>query len=288
VCRFLGIAESVLEDWEKRGFVERAPEYSMQEMVALRTLLALRRSRYGAQHIQKALDSLREKLNGIANPLTELKVFRNGSKLAVQLGDSKMEAVSGQLLLDFDREEINRLLQFPSKNLEARQRQEAESRNRQAEVWFEKGVDLEQTGATPDQIIQAYQRALECNPEHTGALVNLGTVCYHLRRFSNAAAHYKRALEIRPDYALAHFNLGNLYDETGDWARALEHYLHAIRIQPDYADAHYNVALLYQTHGEPLKAVSHWRRYLKLDPQGYWAGIARRELSKLRAAALVK
>ena len=35
------------------------------------------------------------------------------------------------------------------------------------------------------------------------------------------------------------------------------------------------------------KAVRHWRTYLKLDPHSHWANIARRELSKLREAAVV-
>jgi tetratricopeptide (TPR) repeat protein len=92
---------------------------------------------------------------------------------------------------------------------------------------------------------------------------------------------------VDPEYALAHFDLGNLFDERGDRARAMEHYLTAIRIAPAYADAHYNVALLYQASHQAMKAVRHWMTYLKLDPTSQWATIARRELNKLRDAAVV-
>ena len=83
------------------------------------------------------------------------------------------------------------------------------------------------------------------------------------------------------------FNLGNLYDERGLRAQAMEHYLTALRISPRYPDAHYNVALLYQNMGESMKAVRHWKAYLRLDPNSSWSAIARRELEKLRSAAIV-
>ena len=90
-----------------------------------------------------------------------------------------------------------------------------------------------------------------------------------------------------PEYALAHFDLANLYDERGDRNKAVEHYQAALRIAPNYADAHYNLALLYQGTNQPMRAVRHWTDYLKLDPGSHWANIARRELTKLREAAVV-
>ena len=86
---------------------------------------------------------------------------------------------------------------------------------------------------------------------------------------------------------MAWFNLGNVYDELHSWQQALDCYLHSLQLQPGYADAHYNVALLYQGMADTMKALKHWRLYLKLDPSGYWAGIARREVQKLRREALV-
>ena len=69
--------------------------------------------------------------------------------------------------------------------------------------------------------------------------------------------------------------------------KAVEHYQAALRIAPNYADAHYNLALLYQGSNQPMRAVRHWTSYLKLDPASHWANIARRELAKLREAAVV-
>ena len=98
----------------------------------------------------------------------------------------------------------------------------------------------------------------------------------------------EKAIETDPHYALAHFDLGNLYDERGNRVQALEHYLAALDASPQYADAHYNIALLYQSTNQPMKAVRHWTAYLKIDANSQWSDIARRELVKLRQAAVVE
>lgn len=283
VCRLLAVAPSVLETWEKQGLIERQSAYIFRDLIALRTLLELRRKRFRPERIRKAVDALRERLRHIRNPLTELKILSDGRQLSVVVEGQKLDAISGQMLLDFDREEINRLLKFPGESARS-----GAIRKQESQRWFERGLDLEMAAAPPPQVIAAYQRAIEFDDSNWSAHVNLGTTYFNLKDWPHAETHYKKALELNPRYALAHFNLGNLYDEGGDWEQALEHYIIALQIQPDYGDAHFNLALLYQSHGEALKAVRHWRAYLKTDATGYWAGIARRELAKLREGAIFR
>ena len=38
----------------------------------------------------------------------------------------------------------------------------------------------------------------------------------------------------------------------------------------------------------PLKAVRHWKAYLTMDPGSAWAAIARRELAKIKEAAILR
>jgi tetratricopeptide (TPR) repeat protein len=157
----------------------------------------------------------------------------------------------------------------------------------EADRWFEHGLELEQTGAPYQEIIDAYEKAAALDPHSAGALVNLGTVFFNGHAWADAEENYKKALEIDQEYPLAHFNLANLYDERGDTDAALFHYQAALRICPSYADAHYNLALLYQSLGNLMDAVRHWRAYLKLDSKSTWAEIARRELAKLEAATVL-
>ncbi len=283
--RVLGISERQLRGWERQELVPRLEEFAFADLIALRSLQKLRADRVAPARIRSAVRALREKLHGVENPLKEVKVFCEGRKIAVILDGQKMEAVSGQLLLDFDRKELKTLLSFPP---EGRGRAVvSDAKTREAEAWFEKGLELEQTGAPPEEIVAAYQRALEIDPTSAGAAVNLGTVFFHLRRWEEAERVYLQALEIDATYALAHFDLGNLFDERGNPERAEHHYQAALKINPNYADAHYNLALLAQNRGDVMKAVRHWKEYLKLDGASSWAAIAKRELEKLRRAAVV-
>jgi len=282
VCRLLHISETVLATWERHGFVERRRCYFLRDLVALKTLTQLRKSRVRPERIRRILDSLRTRLAGVLDPLSELKIYCDGRRIAVQVGGRKMEPLSGQLLLDFDRDAIRRLLEFPTAPAEQAEALAAEARKRQGEAWFEKGVALERNAAPLAETMAAYRKAVELDPTSSGAWLNLGTVYFNQRQWEQAEASYRKALEVRPNYGLAHYNLGNLYDETGRTQEAIEQYKKALELDPSYADAHYNLALLYQSAAEPLSALRHWRIYLRLEPAGYWAGVARREMVRLR------
>jgi len=288
VRRQLGVSKRQLDSWEKQNLLSSGGSFSFSDILALRTLVGLRKSNVSAVQIRKAVHAVRKHFREFENPLTEVKIYSQGRKIEVQFaGNKKMEAISGQLILNFDQAEISKLLSFPGQAEESEAVRKMKSR-REAEHWFEQGLDLEQNGAPVEQVIAAYQKAAEIDPSSAGALVNLGTLYFNARDWRQAEQYYRKAVEVDPEYALAHFNLGNLYDERGDRAGALTHYVAAIRIHPRYADAHYNIALLYQAMGHPLKAVRHWKAYLTLDPASAWAAIARRELAKIKEAAILR
>jgi tetratricopeptide (TPR) repeat protein len=279
VCRMLHLSERQLRTWERMGLVPAAGGYSFRDLIALRTISELRARRIPLRKIGRALDSLKQRLSEVRDPLAELKIFCDGRHIAVRVAGQNMEALTGQILFDFDTAELASVQSLPTPQLLA-------PRERESESWFQRGLFLEETGAPIEQAIEAYVRAVESNPQAAGALVNLGTIHYRLRRFKEAEIYYSQALQADPGYPLAHFNLGNLYDERGDLAKAQQCYEAALRINPRYGDAHFNLALLSERRGDALKAVHHWKAYLKLDSTGGWADIARRQLEKLRVALL--
>ncbi len=281
--RLVGISERQLKSWEEKKLLAHHSLYTFLELLELQTLVKLRGDRVPPLQIKRALTALAKKLKHIENPLTELKLYADGKKVRVEIDGKAMDAESGQLILNFDQVELRRMLAFPVKDPEAENRE----RRATAERWFQRGLELEQTGSAIENVVEAYEKAIELDPNSAGALVNLGTIHFNGRDFAKAKSFYERALEVDPEYALAHFDLANLYDERGDRAKAVEHYQAALRIAPNYADAHYNLALLYQGTNQPMRAVRHWTSYLKLDPGSHWANIARRELTKLREAAVV-
>ena len=282
--RLVGISERRLKRWEEQKLVAHHTAFTFLELLALRTLVKLRGDRVPPLQIKRALTALSKKLKHVGNPLTELKLYADGKKVRVEIDGRAMDAESGQLLMNFDQVELRRMLEFPAKDPGADERE----RRATAERWFQRGLELEQTGSAIEKVIEAYEKAVEMDPHSAGALVNLGTIHFNGRDFAKAKAFYEQALEVDPEYALAHFDLANLYDERGDRAKAVEHYQAALRSAPNYADAHYNLALLYQGSNQTMRAVQHWTNYLKLDPASHWANIARKELAKLREAAVVK
>ena len=282
VRRKLGVSERQLRAWEKLGLVSPAASYSFSDLIALKTLIKLRENRIRNQQIGRALESLRRKLPRVKHPLAELRILSDGRTITVQMPGEKMEAISGQMLFDFETADLGAVTTFPG-----RPPANPALRLREAEAWFQKGLDLEETAAPAEEAIEAYRKAVELNPAAAGALVNLGTIHYRLHRFVEAEKYYRDAISADPSYPLAEFNLGNLYDEQGRLDDALVHYRRALRLNPHYADAHFNLALLSERIGDPLKALQHWKSYLKLDSSGQWADIARRQLERLRQAAVI-
>lgn len=282
VRRILGVSDARLRSWERIGFLERRQEFGFADLIALKTLQKLRENRIPAERIRRALTSLSRKLAGVERPLTELKIISDGKKIAVDLGDGRMEALTGQLLFDFETSTLKRPTEM--KRVEkASSRQEQE---RESEYWFQIGLQLEESGAPPPEAMRAYERSLELNPNAAGACVNMGTIHYQARNLAEAERCYRRSIEVDSEYPLAHFNLANIYDEQGRFEEAGAHYLLALRLRPDYADAHYNLALLYEKTGEPMRAIKHWRQYLKIDSASPWAGIARQQLDSLLRVTL--
>lgn len=292
VRRLIPVSERQLRSWEKQQFITPTGEFGFSDLLAIKTLVALRDSRISVAEIRRTLAAIRTRMSDVGNPLTEMKLYSDGRRIRVQFEGRRMDARTGQLLLDFDEAEISRLVSFPGQSRAERTNgaaagPRAQNRRAEAEGWFERGLQLEQEGAPLEEVIKAYQQALAIDPASAGALVNLGTVYFNARAWREAERYYRDALEADPEYALAHFNLGNLFDEMGERAKALHHYQTALRINSSYADAHYNIALLYQCLNQPLKAVRHWKAYLRLDPGSNWAAIAKRELAKLRDSTIV-
>ncbi len=281
VRRILKVSDACLRSWERIALFPHHDEFSFSDLIALKTLQKLRENRIPPERIRRALSSLSKKLSGVKRPLTELKVISDGKKIAVDLGDGKMEAVTGQLLFDFETSTLASVTEIKQRGAPPPQ-----SRERESEYWFQIGLQLEESGAGTTEILNAYQRSLELNPNAAGACVNMGTIYYQCRDLTEAERCYRRAVEIDPQYSLAHFNLANINDELGKVEDARAHYQVALRLRPDYADAHYNLALLYEKTGEPMRAIRHWRNYLKIDSASPWAGIARQQLDGLLRVTL--
>ncbi len=281
VRRKFGVGERELRSWERQNFIPAADTYTFSDLLAIQALVKLRENHIRPRQIGEALASLRRKLDWIKTPLLELRIVSDGKKISVHVEGQKMEAISGQILFDFDAATLGDVKNFPEK------RRASVNGLRESEEWFQRGLELEETGAPVEAAVEAYAKALELNPAAAGALVNLGTIYYRQGKFADAERFYRDAVAADAAYPLAQFNLGNLFDEQNRLGEAVERYQRALALNPNYADAHFNLALLCERTGEAMKAVQHWKQYLKLDSTSQWSEIARRQLARLRQAMML-
>jgi tetratricopeptide (TPR) repeat protein len=286
VRRILSVSERQLRAWQKQGLVPVAETFGFPDLLALKTLKKLRDLRIAPGRIRLVIASLRKRLKDVDQPLSQLRITVDGRRIAAHVSGDKMEPITGQLLFDFDAGEIEKLRAFPVKRDAPEAK--AESREQESEFWFQRGLALEESNAPADEAAAAYRKAIELNPHASGALVNLGTISFRMRKLREAEAFYLRAVQADPGYPLAHFNLGNLFDEQGRVDEARHYYLAAIRLNPRYADAHFNLALLCERNNEILRAIAYWHAYLKLDSTSSWARAARKQLDRLKSSVRSK
>src|SRR5512140_2065722 len=227
--RILRVTARQLLGWEKAGLVEPSETYSFFELLQLKKLRDLRAKKVRSAVIRESLQAMQRQVSGMVNPLLEAGTFSTGTRVAFRHHGKAVEPIAGQFVLDF----------LPKSDVviaaKLRQFRTADS----AAEWFAKGIGLEEDPATQLEAIDAYKKAIELEPNHAAAHINLGTLFYNRQDYVQAEAFYRKAVEVDPRYALAYFDLGNVLDETGRLQEAIRAYKQALVLAPTYADAHY-------------------------------------------------
>lgn len=115
----------------------------------------------------------------------------------------------------------------------------------QADANYLVGNDSLTIGENIVRAIKFYEKALEINPQHKGALINLGRSYVSLGKANEAISLTKNALEIYPNSEDLHLNLGDAYTILNKIPEAIECYKKVISINPDRASAYNNLGVLY-------------------------------------------
>ncbi|MBV9742561.1 MAG: MerR family transcriptional regulator, partial [Acidobacteriia bacterium] len=82
ILRRFGLTERALRGWERQGLLPRSDSYSFSDLIAVRTIVELRRKGFRTGKIAEAVESLRRKLEGVERPLSELRIVSDGKKIA--------------------------------------------------------------------------------------------------------------------------------------------------------------------------------------------------------------
>ena len=265
VARLLGLSVGRVRSLARAGVLspDRGPRgalrFSFQDLVLLRTARALSEARLPTRRIQRALRRLVDQLPR-GRSLSELRITAEGDRVVVRDEQTAWQPDSGQLLLDFTVAELATRAAPVARRLarDARRAEEDLSANR----WVALGLDLE--AAAPDDARDAYRRALELDPRHVDARLNLGRLLQESGRVAEAEAHYRAVLEGEGPTPTAAYNLGTALEDQGRTAEAITAYRAAIAVDARFADAHFNLARLYERTGRRAAAIRHFRAYRDL------------------------
>jgi tetratricopeptide (TPR) repeat protein len=253
VSAMLGLSASQIRAYATKGFLtpERGARgelrFGFQDLVILRTAGELSAARVPERRVRRVLRLLRDQLPG-DHSIAGVRIAADGERVVVREGDSIWNPESGQKLFDFAVSEIVE-----------KARPVALRAVRDAGGWFELGCEMEMSA--PEEARAAYLRALELDPRHADAHVNLGRMLHEEGAPGAAEKHYRAALQIDPAHAIAAFNLGVALEDLGRIADAAAAYRKAIEIEPDSADAHYNLAGILERKGDKPGALRHLKAY---------------------------
>jgi tetratricopeptide (TPR) repeat protein len=252
--------------------------YTFRDLLALRAAGALLDAGASVRQIRQALEALRRANPGLQQPLVEVRLVLDGSRLLAQSDRVKFDPRTGQTVLDLDTPSLEKAA---AATLVTGLVRPLAPPVEQAETWFERASEWDADPAQWEEAIAAYRRVVAIDPTYAAAWNNLGLLLHRLGRLDEAGKAYESALDQDATCCEAVYNLGSLAEDRDDLDEAVRCYRRALQLSPDYADAHFNLAGALARGGRADEAIAHWQRYLELDSGSPWARIARAHLEVL-------
>ena len=101
-----------------------------------------------------------------------------------------------------------------------------------------------------------------------------------LQNFPRAIEAYQKAIELDPELPDAYFNLGYIYGINKNYPQAEEMYQQVVKLRPSYLDeALFNLALIQEKQGRRKQGLENLERALQINSKNE---MAQKLLNKLR------
>jgi Tfp pilus assembly protein PilF len=136
------------------------------------------------------------------------------------------------------------------------------------------------------QDIQLMEKLVANDPGNRGAWVQLGHAYFDSNQPVKAIEAYNKALEIDPNDPDVLTDQGVMFRRLGWFDRAEENFLKANELNPGHAQSLYNLGVVYRYDLQDFsRAREIWTRYLQINPSGPGSDNIRRELQALGDAS---
>jgi len=245
-ARILAISPDRIRYWVRRSLVKpvsrgRQMRFNFDDLLVMRLAKDLLPQRHHLDPVRRCLERVRG-MFGPARPVTSLRLANHDGQIVVRDGNVMVDAMTGQLLLNFEAPPA------PGKIEErfgpARVRERFEEARKLAESDPLRALTLY------SELLGREPRNFEAHIDLAGLLEREGDLAGALRALLGAAA-------IVPTNADVHIRLGLLYRRREDFQNAIASFHRAAECDPLSLAAHRNLAELYETMGRKRDALRH-------------------------------
>jgi tetratricopeptide (TPR) repeat protein len=132
-------------------------------------------------------------------------------------------------------------------------------------AWNNLGILAAREGNT-ESAVADFQRALEIDPAHSIALLNLGNAYRQEKDWARAKNTLERALALNFEDPEANYSLGMVYAQLNDTDRAQEYLTNAIALRPVYPEALNNLGILFLRTRRTSEAIHSFQESIRLAP----------------------
>lgn len=261
---------AAIRRWERRellqptSHVNRLAFYDFEEARVAQQLSDLLKALGSLAAVDSLVDRLAEAFPESSRPIADFPLVIEGGEVLLRSGD-RLSETSGQRRLDFEadeeQEEAPPVLQLP----EVRFHEPVTLRER---AWLHA-----EEGRITDAI-ESWRLALLESPPSADDHFVLAEWLYAAGQTAASRERYYAALELDPDHLEARVNLGCVFADLGEYELAAASIQGAIDQHESYPDAHFHLARVFHLQGQVEVARPHWERFLELAPESPWAAEA--------------
>ena len=157
----------------------------------------------------------------------------------------------------------------------------------------EQAVSGSSAGPAPtvnlQQKLSELKNIVAVDPANFQAWVALGNEYFDSNQFMDAIEAYDKALEIQPNTPDVLTDQGVMFKRLGWFDRAIANFTKANEIDPSHATSVYNLGVVYRYDLQDFpKAQEVWTRFLEISPAGPGSDRVRQDLEFLRSHPPVK